>query len=391
MTFSWSPATRASAHPAPAIKHVLYDFDGPKMVLAHDVRGRQLLGVAADQDDDGTMRWIFAPAAPERVVGLLETARGLRDLFDSGTLEIHDIDAAWTSLRAWTVAPDDVPLDLLPEPDAELPALADGPREALVADQRRLVEQRKRVARARLLFEGRPVRQRRGISADFAAEVLSSYQALVSLAYGHRRKGSLRSTGRIPERDASLLMLEDMPRGSVGFELVENIEHERVVATELSEVVVEVGELLEASAADDSAYAECVADFDGRVVAELHRFLETLRKNGATLRLGVEGHEYAFDASRIADAVDRTAKAPAEEDDRPVVGELIGFLPTDRRFELKAKDRVLKGKIARDADTQSIASLFGKPCMAHLHVITVERSGRRTEAFTLLRVEDPPG
>jgi hypothetical protein len=52
--------TFAQTAPAPTVKHVLYFYDGPKMVLAVDGRGRQLLGVVADEDEHGLARWVFA-------------------------------------------------------------------------------------------------------------------------------------------------------------------------------------------------------------------------------------------------------------------------------------------------------------------------------------------
>ena len=393
MTFAWSPTGRAQASPAPVVKHVLYYFDGPKMVLAVDARGRQLLGVAADEDEDGIERWVFAPAAPERLVSLLKTRNGLRSFFETGLIELHDLGKPWASVSAWTLSPDDLPEDLLPELQAVLPELEDHVRDALLAEQARIVEQRYRVGRTRMLFEGRPVRGRRGISANFAGDALSGYQAIVSLAYGHRKKGALRSTGPIPERGDSTLVLTELPRGSVGFELVEDVEQERVLPTDLSEVVADVGVLFDAAASSDAAYAESVADFDQRVVAALNDFLGKVKKAEATMKLEVQGREYVFDAARIAEAIERTASAPKEEVDRPVIGTLIGLLPMDRRFELQAADRILKGKVTRDADAESVASMasyFQKRCTAHLHVVTVERLGQITEAYTLFSVEAPP-
>lgn len=390
MTFSWSPGAPAQAFPAPVVRHVLYYFDGPKMVLAVDGLGRQLLGVAADEDEEGIERWVFAPASPERVVSLLKTRAGLRAFFESGTIEIHDIGKSWNSVGSWTSAPDDLPQALLPEHGAELPELAEPMRERLLAEQSQLVEERSRIGRTRMLFGGRPVRGRRAISAAFAGEALSGYQAIVSLAYGDRRKGGLRSTGPIPERGGSTLLLTDLPRGSVGFELVEDVEQERVLPTDLSEVIADVGALLDAAATSDSAYAESVADFDQRIVSALNDFLGKLKKAEATMKLDVQGREYVFDAARLAEAVERTSSAPREEDDRPVVGTLIGFLPTDRRFELEAHDRIIKGKVSRDADGGAIASYFQKRCTAHLHVVTVERAGQTADAYTLMSVEAPP-
>ena len=77
MTFDWNPATRATKIAPPSINHVLYFFDGPKMVLAIDARERQVLGVAADEDDDGTTRWVFAPAPPDKVKEIVATGVGV--------------------------------------------------------------------------------------------------------------------------------------------------------------------------------------------------------------------------------------------------------------------------------------------------------------------------
>lgn len=383
MTFAWSPPARSRALPAPVVRHVLYYFDGPKMVLALDERGRQLLGVAADEDAHGATRWVFAPAAPERVLQLVEKRTGLRALFDSGMLELHDIRDPWDSVSAWSLLSDDLPEDLLPERDAELPEITDSARSQLLAEQNRLMDQRSRFGRARLFFSGGPVRGRRGVSAQFAADVLSSYQALVSLAYGQRRKGALSSTGPIPDRGESTLMLTDMPRGSVGFELLEDAEQERVVPTDLAETVMRVGQLLDAAATSDPAYAEMVSEFDARIVGSLHAFFDKLRKSDAAFKLEAQGQEFSFEPDRLADAIERTASEPQEEPDRPVVGTLIGFLPTDRRFELAVSDRVIKGKLARDADVEHVASFFQKQCTAHLAVLTVRRAGHVAEAYTL--------
>ena len=389
MTFAWSPLARSRALVPPSVRHVLYYFDGPKMVVALDSEGRQVLGVAADEDDDGTTRWVFAPAPPERLAALLRTGAGLRALFQGGPVELHDLREAWESVGAWSLASDDVPEELLPDADAELPALTDDVRTYLLAEQAQLVEQRSRVARTKMFFSGAPVHGRRGISAAFAADAIAGYQHLVSLAYGHRRRGGLSSTGPIPEREGSALLLTDMPRGSVGFELVEDDDQARVLPTDLSDVVAQVGALLDAAAASDAAYAETVAEFDRRVVEAMHGFLSRLRNAGASMRMEVHEREYVFTLERLTEAADRASSMLREEADRPLVGKLIGFLPTDRRFELETRQGVVKGRVSRDANTGQISQFFMAECTAHLSVIIVERLAHTTEAFTLVGVEPP--
>lgn len=100
---------------------------------------------------------------------------------------------------------------------------------------------------------------------------------------------------------------------------------------------------------------------------------------------------YVFDEKRLADAVDRTASTSRQEDDRPVLGTLIGLLPMDHRFELQTEAGVLlKGKVARETDAESLAVFFQKPCLAHLRVVTVERFGETAEAFTRVSAEALP-
>jgi len=133
-----------------------------------------------------------------------------------------------------------------------------------------------------------------------------------------------------------------------------------VLPTDLSEVVADVGGLFDAAVSSDAAYAESVADFDQRVVAAVNDFLAKVKNADATMKLEVQGREYAFDAARIAEAIERTASAP---------------------------------KVTRDADAESVASMaswFQKRCTAHLHVVIVERLGQTTEAYTLVSVEPPP-
>ena len=391
MTFTWKPPHPSRITSAPQVRHTLFYFDGPKMVLAKDESERQVLGVAVDEDDEASIRWVFAPAPPEKVIRLLNGEMTLRPFFTDGEVDIYDLDAHGEAIRVWSLIGDDLPDDMLPEEDAKLPELKSDFLSKLVTEQNRLVEQQRRIARSSLFFKGRPVAGRRGIAATFAADTLAKYQDIVSLAYGYRRKGALSASGPIPGRGGSTLLVAHMPRGSVGFELVEETDQTRMVSSELAQVVLDVGILLDAAATGDAEYAETVADFDSRIVTAVHDFFSTLKKNEATLRLAVQDREYLFDDQRLEQGIERTANPAKVEADRPVMGYLIGFLPTARRFELIDEQGVLiKGKIHREVDTEHIAKWFGKPCTVHIRVVMVTRGGRTTEGYTLLNVGQHP-
>ncbi len=381
-------AMNSSTESAPRIRHVLYEYDGPKMVLAMDGQGRQVLGIAVDENDDGTIRWFFAAAPPAQVLNLLNSGNGLRGFFDHSVIEAHDIQSPWRSIRSGSLAPGDVSNEVLPDVDARLPAFVDSFRALLIEDQQRLDRERDRLARTKLFFDGAPVLGSRGIRAAFAAEALASYQNLVSLTHANWRQDKLPSRGRIPQRADSTLMITDMLRGSVGFELVEESDEARVERTDLADVVVHVGLLLDAAATNDSTYAEAVAEWDPRVVNAMHDFFLKLKNAEASMRLEVNDREYVFNTSRIVEGSARTASAPRETF-TPIRGTLIGLLPIDRRFELQTEDNLLKGKLARNVDADEIKVFFAKECVATVRIIEIERLGQTTQTFTLVGIAKP--
>ena len=281
MSFSRSPSLRPELNrPPPRIRHVLYEYDGPKLVLAVDEHERQVIGVAVDENlEERVTRWVFAPAAPAEVVALLEGGTGLRELFTKGTVRIFDLGPKETSLL-WELDGASLADELLPDADATLPELIPAAREQLLSEQRRLANEQHRLARAELLFDGWPIVGRQGINASFAAAAVTGYQELVSMAYGSRRKGGLGAAGPIPYRGESTLYLVGMPRGSVGFALQEIVEQGQTAPSGLAEVVSDVGALIDAAASGDQELAENVSDFEHRVVSTLKEFISVIHKAG---------------------------------------------------------------------------------------------------------------
>lgn len=371
---------------APETRHVLYEYDGPKLTLAVDDQGRQVLGVFADELVDEASsarveRWLFAPATPKQVIALLEGHTSLRAFFTQDIVTVMDMSPEGP--RSWDVRGASLPDDLLPDADAPLPELTQAFRSALFTEQLRALR-----ARTALLFDGRPVVGTRGISATFAALALSKYQELVSTAYGSRR-GSLGATGPLPYKNESTLHIVDMPRGSVGFALEELVEPEAVAMTELAEVVSEVGSLIDAAATDDQQLADIAGGFESRVMSALRDLFSLLNKSEATLRLTSNDRAYRFDAERIKMAVERTT-SDIEEVELDFRGILQGYLPSTRQFELlDDHGALIKGRVGRGLSMNEIKPLFEMPCVARMRVVTVRRGGRGTHAFTMLAISTP--
>lgn len=386
---TFSPQTQPdTGKRAPVTRHVLYEYDGPKLTLAVDDQGRQVLGVFADEivheiSSARVERWLFAPATPSQVIALLEGRTSLRAIFTQEIITVMDMSPEGP--RSWDVRGASLPDDLLPDPDASLPELTQAFRTALFTEQFLAMR-----ARTALMFDGRPVIGTQGISATFAASALLKYQELVSIAYGNRR-GSLGATGPIPRKHESMLHIVDMPRGSVGFALEELAEPEVVAPTELAEVVSEVGALIDAAATDDQQLADIAGGFESRVMSALRDLFSLLNKSEATLRLTSNDRAYRFDAERIKMAVERTT-SDIEEVELDFRGILQGYLPSTRQFELlDDHGALIKGRVGRGLNMDELKPRFEMPCVARMRVVTVRRGGRSTHAFTMLSIAAPPG
>jgi hypothetical protein len=146
MSSSSSPRHRPDVNgPLPRIRHVLYEYDGPKLVLAVDEHERQLIGVVVDETpEQGVTRWVFAPASPAEVVALLNGGTGLREVFTKGPVRLFDEErsgARFMELDGASLADED-----LPETDATLPELTPTARAQILAEQQRLADKPVRTA-----------------------------------------------------------------------------------------------------------------------------------------------------------------------------------------------------------------------------------------------------
>ena len=386
--FAWSPESRPHQRPAPTIQDILYYFDGPKMVIALDERSRQLLGIAVDEDDnETTLRWLFVTITPEKIIGLIERGYTLRQIFSSSMVDMFDIDRSWTALQVWSMYIDDVPDEYLPDAGAKLPELTPEAVLGIVEKQQRIISSTARFAHTRLLFDGNRVVGTRGIDVTFAAKSLQEYQNIITLEHLSRQEKPIPSSGPIPWLPETALMLIDMPRGSVGFELIEEGAGTRVTPSPLAGVVNDVTALLDAAATGDDEYTELAVDFDARVIRHAHDLFSEVKRVGAIMKLESNGREYIFEDERLEQAVERTAVPPRQTEEIRKGGVLIGFLPTGRRFEFRTEDgAMLKGKIDRRADLDFIAAFFRQRCEASIRVATMQRHGRITYGYMLLTV-----
>jgi len=205
-----------------------------------------------------------------------------------------------------------------------------------------------------LFFGGKPVLGSRGISADFAGQVLDQFQGLVARTLAKAELGALGERGRIPMRNASELMVTEVARGSFGFVLDELTDQEEIDDTALKKMVEEVATVIERAASPNELDFEEVAEsLDSRMLIALRDFFVTLDSAEATIRVVEDAADFTLDERSVHRARVRTESTSIDEADITVEGVLEGFLPEHRKFELRVSEtEVLYGSASKEAADQ---------------------------------------
>jgi len=241
-----------------------------------------------------------------------------------------------------------------------------------------------------LFFYGDPVVEEHGIDARFSAEVLGTYQDLVSKQVA-ALLGPVGRSGPIRAERDSHLHISNVVRGSFGFELEEIVTDEPIVEpTPLARAIEGVTSLIRAVKESDEAFADVVASTDGRVYDALGEFLTVIHKAGATFRVVSETAEVSFHENDLASATERASARRSEVEDLPVAGTFLGVLLDSRRFEHRAEEtgEVLRGKVAEDVSLRDLLQWVEKPCVAHLQVVTLAGGAREQRRYTLLKLSE---
>jgi hypothetical protein len=244
-------------------------------------------------------------------------------------------------------------------------------------------------AEVTLLFGGAPVFGTSGIEARFATAAIGSYQEMISCAAAVKVGGPLGVSGPIPLERASRLHVTNVAHASFGFELRELVDEQLLLGeTALAKVVDEVNTLVTQACQGDDEFADATERIDQRVYTALHSFLSTVQKARASFKiashatLSVVTHEMAARAAERAEAVRQ------EQEDLPVRGVFLGVLLDSKRFEHRAENGdVVRGRAAPNANIDALSQWVGKPCVAHLRVVTWERVGKIQRRYTLQRLE----
>lgn len=223
--------------------------------------------------------------------------------------------------------------------------------ENLEAELRAIEAQETRSANVALIFDGAVVRGSSAIEADFAGKALLDYQELIA-KHVAVNEGGLAQRGRLSDdvhRQAKM-NITGLVHGSFGFVLEEDDSEQLGMFESPAYLAVqEVNSLLaDVGSANDEAFDGRLAELDSRIFNSLKRFVGHLHRSESTLRVADQDRELRFDKSSVARAFERVSRVDIEEGDETLLGELLGLVPVQRRFDFRRSDNgeILQGRVA---------------------------------------------
>jgi hypothetical protein len=236
-----------------------------------------------------------------------------------------------------------------------------------------------------LVFYGAPVAEEHGIDARFSAEVLGSYQDLIS-----RQVAAIQSphSGRSRKKEARL-HITNVVHGSFGFVLEEMAAPDPPAgSTPLAQAIESVTQLFQAVQESEEVFADVAASTDGKVYDGFRDFLSVVHKAGAAFRVTSDSREVTFDGQQVALASERASARRSEIADQPIPGTFLGALLDSRRFEHRSAEtgEVLRGKVAKEVEVKDLLEWVDKPCTAHMRVVILAHGSREIRRYTLSRL-----
>ena len=230
-------------------------------------------------------------------------------------------------------------------------------------------------AEVALTFTGAPVLGTSGIDAKFGGKTVGAMQDLISKVAATRRFGPLAARGAVPSEDSFRLQVVGVARGSFGFVLAER--DPGLFSTPVNEAIGETMWLMAAAIEDPDLVAAALAESDERVHKALTTFLDIVRKGDASFRLASGGRYVEATVPTVARAVENSRHVHRTESKTiELRGTLAGVMTIAGRFEFETDDgKVLRGKIAKDADSEALAGDMLKRGEATLQAVTSRADG----------------
>ncbi len=267
-------------------------------------------------------------------------------------------------------------------------------RDELQALLEQLGQREQRTASVALYFGGKPVVGTVGIQAEFAGEMIATYQDLITKVWASADT-DLAARGPVPFKRGADLHVTGIVHGSVGF-LLEEIDEagEPLFETPLRQAAAAATDLLLHFADEnDRSFEQAIETVSPRVFSSLRSFFEFVHRDEAVLRV-VEGeHDRLFDRTAIERAYRRIEASNVDEEMYAAEGELLGVIPIGRRFEFQTAEGIISGKVGLKfsqsyVERVSQEQFAGRRWRALFHRREVQKLGRKTISYVLENLED---
>ena len=252
-------------------------------------------------------------------------------------------------------------------------------------------------ASAALFFSGKPVSGSRGIESDFGANVITSFQDMVSKVSAANRVKPLKRKGIVPQKSESKLHITRIVHGSFGFQFEEINDAGTLIDSSLKQSVDETAKLLSSfDEPNDETFGKAVEDVNARVLGTMRKFFELVQKNQATFRLVCDPIDKKYDESALARAVERAKITGITEETEVISGQLSGVLPERRTFELRTVTHgTVYGKIDPSVPPEDVARMnklwLEKSSRATMRVRRFTSEGKVYHSvYFLLKLQDKP-
>ena len=209
----------------------------------------------------------------------------------------------------------------------------------------------------RITFRGKPVLDSTGIETAFATKIMNGFSEMITAKASSYQK-PLRGSGKIANRDAHRMNITGTTAGSFGFvfeECLTDEPHMKGVHSPFESAFMDCLELFKALQNDDKdELANAVDQTDERVLSKIRTFLNELIANETVCAVESGLHSFRFNnTSEIQRSVKMIEADNIREWEETLIGEFIGVLISERKFEFKPKsegESPRKGKISGDID-----------------------------------------
>lgn len=246
-----------------------------------------------------------------------------------------------------------------------------------------------------IYLEGKPVIGSRAIRADFATNVLSEFQDLVTKTWFTQTGEQLGMRGPIPIERGPDLHITGVAHGSFGFILEELDENPNLFPSSLKLSVERAAAILSGfTDANDERFTETIENLHPRVFSAVRDFFKELHTNDALVRLVTADTDQRLDHEAIARGYDRAESSSIDEREIESVGQLLGLIPIAGRFEFQLADgTIISGRVGETLSESYLEriereKMEGRVWHAKLRWREVKRFGKKAESYTLLDLQE---